>query len=403
MPSALSHLRVLDLSRVLAGPWSSQILADMGAEVIKIERPGSGDDTRDWGPPFLKDKSGNDTHEAAYYLSANRGKKSLSLDISKPEGQEIIRKLAAMSDIVIENFKVDGLKHYGLDYASLKKINPNLIYCSITGFGQTGPYAHHAGYDIMIQGMGGMMSVTGEPDGAPMKVGVAVTDIMTGMYATVAILAALEHRHQSGEGQYIDLALLDTQVAMLANLASNYLVARKIPQRMGNAHSTIVPYQSFECADGHMILAIGNEGQFAKFCDVAQAMEIKNDARFATNSERVKHRDVLVPLLEKMIKLRKRDDWLTSLEVVGVPCGPINDMQQVFDNPQVKHRQVRVDVPHTLADTVPMVANPIKFSVTPIAYNNAPPTLGQHTNDILHTLLNMRDEEIQALRDNKII
>ncbi|MEY4730862.1 MAG: hypothetical protein RL020_2020 [Pseudomonadota bacterium] len=403
MPSALSHLRVLDLSRVLAGPWSSQILADMGAEVIKVERPGSGDDTRDWGPPFLKDKAGKDTHEAAYFLSANRGKKSLSLDISKPEGQEIIRKLAAISDIVIENFKVDGLKHYGLDYASLKKINPKLIYCSITGFGQTGPYAHYAGYDIMIQGMGGMMSVTGERDGAPMKVGVALTDIMTGMYATVAILAAIEHRHQSGEGQYIDLALLDTQVAMLANLASNYLVAGKIPQRMGNAHSTIVPYQSFECADGHMILAVGNDSQFAKFCDIAHATEIKNDVRFTTNSERVKHREVLVPLLEKIIKQRKRDDWLAALEPAGVPCGPINNMQQVFDNPQVKHRDVRVDVPHALSDTVPLVANPIKFSATPIEYKKAPPMLGQHTEDILRTLLNLRDEEIQTLRDNKIV
>jgi crotonobetainyl-CoA:carnitine CoA-transferase CaiB-like acyl-CoA transferase len=403
MKGALSHLRVLDLSRVLAGPWSSQILADMGAEVIKVERPGSGDDTRDWGPPFLKDKDGNDTHEAAYFLSTNRAKKSLSLDISKPEGQEIIRKLAAISDIVIENFKVDGLKHYGLDYASLKKINPRLIYCSITGFGQTGPYAHYAGYDIMIQGMGGMMSVTGERDGAPMKVGVALTDIMTGMYATVAILAAIEHRHQSGEGQYIDLALLDTQVAMLANLASNYLVAGKIPQRMGNAHSTIVPYQSFACADGHMILAVGNDSQFRKFCDVAHATEIKNDPRFATNSERVKHREVLVPLLEKIIQQRKRDDWLSDLEPAGVPCGPINNMQQVFDNPQVKHRHTKVDVPHPLSDTVAMVANPIKFSATPIEYDRAPPMLGQHTENILRTLLNMPDDEIKALRDNKIV
>jgi crotonobetainyl-CoA:carnitine CoA-transferase CaiB-like acyl-CoA transferase len=407
MPSALSHLRVLDLSRVLAGPWSSQILADMGAEVIKIERPGSGDDTRDWGPPFLKDKHGNETHEAAYFLSANRGKKSFALDISKPEGQEIIRKLAAMSDILIENFKVDGLKHYGLDYASLKQINPKLIYCSITGFGQTGPYAHYAGYDIMIQAMGGMMSVTGErddkPGGGPMKVGVAVTDIMTGMYATVAILGALEHRHQSGEGQYIDLALLDTQVAMLANLSSNYLVSGKVPQRMGNAHATIVPYQPFECADGHMILAVGNDSQFGKFCDIARAPEIKNDVRFATNSERVKHREVLVPLIETIIKQRKRDDWLAALEPAGVPCGPINNMQQVFDNPQVKHRNVRVDVPHPVSGTAPMVANPIKFSATPIEYKHSPPTLGQHTDEILHTLLNMRDDEIQILQKNKII
>jgi crotonobetainyl-CoA:carnitine CoA-transferase CaiB-like acyl-CoA transferase len=403
MPSALSHLRVLDLSRVLAGPWSSQLLADMGAEVIKVERPGTGDDTRDWGPPFLKDQNGNDTREAAYFLAANRGKKSLSLDIAKPEGQGIIRKLTEISDIVIENFKVDGLKHYGLDYPSLKKINPRLVYCSITGFGQTGPYAHYAGYDIMIQGMGGMMSVTGERDGAPMKVGVAVTDIMTGMYATVAILAAIEHRRETGEGQYIDLALLDTQVAMLANLASNYLVAGKIPQRLGNAHATIVPYQSFECADGHMILAVGNDSQFGKFCDIANLVAIKNDARFATNSDRVKHRDVLVPLLENIIKQRKRDDWLAALEPTGVPCGPINDMQQVFDNPQVQHRKVRVDVPHPLSGTAPTVANPIKFSATPIEYKHAPPTLGQHTDEILHTLLNMRDEEIAALRNNKII
>ncbi len=406
-PVALSHLRVLDLSRVLAGPWSSQILADMGADVIKIERPGTGDDTRDWGPPFLKDASGNDTKEAAYYLSTNRGKKSLALDISKPEGQEIIRKLALVSDIFIENFKVDGLKHYGLDYVSLKKINPKLIYCSITGFGQTGPYAHYAGYDIMIQGMGGMMSVTGErddkPGGGPMKVGVAVTDIMTGMYATVAILAALEHRHQSGEGQYIDMALLDTQVAMLANLASNYLVAEKIPQRMGNAHSTIVPYQSFECADGHMILAVGNDNQFEKFCAIAGVIEMAKDIRFATNSERVKHREILVPQLEKIILKRKRDDWLAALEPAGVPCGPINNIAQVFDNPQVKHRDVRVDIPHSLSGSVPTVANPIKFSATPIEYKKAPPTLGQHTDEVLRDTIYMNEAQIQALRDAKII
>ncbi|MGB8855807.1 MAG: CaiB/BaiF CoA-transferase family protein [Burkholderiales bacterium] len=407
MPSALSHLRVLDLSRVLAGPWSSQILADLGAEVIKVERPGSGDDTRDWGPPFLKDKNGNDTHEAAYYLSANRAKKSLTLDISRPEGQAIIRQLAAISDIVIENFKVDGLKHYGLDYASLKSINPRLIYCSITGFGQSGPYAHYAGYDIMIQGMGGLMSVTGErddkPGGGPMKVGVAVTDIMTGMYATVAILAAVEHRHQSGEGQYIDLALLDTQVAMLANLTANYLVAGKVPQRLGNAHATIVPYQPFECADGHLILAVGNDSQFAKFCNIANATEIKNDVRFATNSARVTHRELLIPLLQTIMKQRTRDAWLGALEPAGVPCGPINNLQQVFDNAQVKHRNVRVEVPHPLAGPLPTVANPINFSATPIEYNKAPPLLGQHTEEILHTLLNMRDDEIQALRNNKII
>ncbi|MGB9150394.1 MAG: CaiB/BaiF CoA-transferase family protein [Burkholderiales bacterium] len=407
MPSALSHLRVLDLSRVLAGPWSSQILADLGAEVIKVERPGSGDDTRDWGPPFLKDKNGNDTHEAAYYLSANRAKKSLTLDISRPEGQAIILQLAAVSDIVIENFKVDGLKHYGLDYASLKPINPRLIYCSITGFGQSGPYAHYAGYDIMIQGMGGLMSVTGErddkPGGGPMKVGVAVTDIMTGMYATVAILAAVEHRHQSGEGQYIDLALLDTQVAMLANLTANYLVAGKVPQRLGNAHATIVPYQPFECADGHLILAVGNDSQFAKFCNIANATEIKNDVRFATNSARVTHRELLIPLLQTIMKQRTRDAWLGALEPAGVPCGPINNLQQVFDNAQVKHRNVRVEVPHPLAGPLPTVANPINFSATPIEYKKAPPLLGQHTEEILHTLLNMRDDEIQALRNNKII
>lgn len=407
MPSALSHLRVLDLSRVLAGPWSSQILADLGAEVIKVERPGSGDDTRDWGPPFLKDKNGKDTHEAAYYLSANRAKKSLTLDISRPEGQAIIRQLAAISDIVIENFKVDGLKHYGLDYASLKPINPRLIYCSITGFGQSGPYAHYAGYDLMIQGMGGLMSVTGErddkPGGGPMKVGVAVTDIMTGMYATVAILAAVEHRHQSGEGQYIDLALLDTQVAMLANLTANYLVAGKVPQRLGNAHATIVPYQPFECADGHLILAVGNDSQFAKFCNIAGATEIKDDVRFATNSARVKHRELLIPLLQAIMKQRTREAWLGALEPAGVPCGPINNLRQVFDNAQVKHRNLRVEVPHPLAGPLPTVANPINFSATPIEYKNAPPLLGQHTEEILHTLLNMRDDQIQALRNNNII
>src|SRR6476620_5547872 len=345
--TALDGIRILDLSRVLAGPWCTQALADLGADVIKIERPGGGDDTRSWGPPFLKDAQGHDTHEAAYYLGTNRNKRSLTCDIARPEGQALIRELVPHCDVFIENFKVGDMARYGLDYASLKALNPRLVYCSVTGFGQTGPYRERAGYDYAVQGMGGLMSITGERDdlgGGPQKVGVAVADLFTGMYATVAILAALRHAEKTGEGQAIDMALLDTQVAMLANLGANYLVSGKVPGRSGNAHQNIVPYQVFEtasAADGskdHIILAVGNDGQFAKFCQVAGHPELASDARFAKNQDRVRNRAVLVPLLEAILKTRSKADWLSSLEAAKVPCGAIHSLAELFDDAQVRER-----------------------------------------------------------------
>jgi formyl-CoA transferase len=407
MAGALSHVRVLDLSRVLAGPWASQVLADLGAEVIKIERPGSGDDTRSWGPPYLKDREGRATQEAAYYLCANRAKKSVTLDIATQEGQAIIRRLAAGSDILLENYKVGALRRYGLDYESLRAINPRLIYCSITGFGQSGPYAERAGYDFIIQGLGGLMSITGERDeltgGGPQKVGVAVADLMTGMYAAVGVLAALVRREVSGEGQHVDLALLDVQVAMLANISLNYLVSGKLPQRWGNAHANIVPYQVFGCRDGHIILAVGNDAQFRRFCNVAGCDELAADARFATNSERVRNRTVLVPLLAEIMLRRDAHDWLAALEAADVPCGPINDLEQVFSDPQVHARGLRVDVPHPLSGTVPQVANPILLSATPIGYGDAPPTLGQHTREVLREILGMDEGELAELARKGVI
>ncbi|MDO8932300.1 MAG: CaiB/BaiF CoA-transferase family protein [Rhodocyclaceae bacterium] len=390
MSGALSHLKVLDLSRVLAGPWASQMLADLGAEVIKVERPGSGDDTRHWGPPWLADAAGNPTAEAAYYLAANRNKRSLTVDIAHPEGQAIVHKLAAEADIVIENFKVGGLAPYGLDAASLRARHPRLIYCSITGFGQDGPYAGRAGYDFLIQGMGGLMSLTGRADGepgaGPQKVGVALTDILTGLYAAVGVLAALAHRERTGAGQHIDLALLDVQVACLANQAMNYLVSGQAPRRMGNAHPNIVPYQDFPTADGDMILTIGNDGQFARFCAVAGHGEWAADARFATNAARVGNRATLLPLLRQTTVLKTTADWIAALEAAGVPCGPINDLAGVFADPQVRHRGMRIDLPHPVAGSVPQVANPLKLSATPAEYRNAPPPLGSDTDAILATL-----------------
>jgi crotonobetainyl-CoA:carnitine CoA-transferase CaiB-like acyl-CoA transferase len=401
MPAALSHIRVLDLSRILAGPWCSQILADLGAEVIKIERPGAGDDTRGWGPPYLKDEQGNDTTEAAYYLSCNRGKKSVTLDISKPEGQEIVRALTAKSDIVMENFKVGDLARYGIGYEQLSAINPAIIYCSITGFGQTGPYSQRAGYDFIIQGMSGLMSVTGErdgvPGGGPQKVGVAVADLMTGMYSAVAVLAALAHRDQTGRGQYIDMALLDVAVAMLANMNMNFLTSGNVPKRWGNAHPNVVPYQVFACADGHMILAIGNDSQFRKFCEVAGCAELASDARFATNAARIRNREALIPQLEKVIATRGKDDWVVALEAVGVPCGPINNIAEAFANPQLQHRGMKVEVPHPLAGSAPLVANPIKLSTTPIAYRVPPPTLGEHTREVLREIVGLDEASIETL------
>ncbi|MFZ9257357.1 MAG: CaiB/BaiF CoA transferase family protein [Burkholderiaceae bacterium] len=407
MKGALSHLRVVDLSRVLAGPWASQILADMGADVIKIERPGSGDDTRGWGPPFLKDEAGNDTTEAAYYLGANRGKKSLTLNIAAPEAQEIIRHLVKDADVFIENYKVGDMARYGLSYQDLKQINPRIVYCSITGFGQTGPMAEIAGYDFIVQGLGGLMSITGErddlPGGGPQKVGVAVADIMTGLYSTIAILAAIEHRHSSGEGQYIDMALLDVQVATIANMNMNYLCSGKVPGRQGNAHANIVPYQVFNAADGELILAVGNDTQFAKLCVVLGCPEIAGDERYAKNANRVRHRDALLPLLQQRLVTRSVAQWVEVLQPEGVPCGPVNSIAQTFANPQVIHRQMRVDLPHPLAGSVPSVANPIKFSGTPIQYGDAPPTLGQHSDQVLKEYVGLSDAEIEALKAKRII
>lgn len=405
--SALSHIRVLDLSRVLAGPWAGQILADLGAEVIKIERPGTGDDTRHWGPPFLKDAQGENTSEAAYYLSANRNKQSVTVDFTQPEGQRLVRELAAKADVVLENFKVGGLAAYGLDYASLKALNPRLVYCSITGFGQNGPYAKRAGYDFMIQGLGGLMSLTGRPEGeegaGPVKVGVALTDILTGLYSTVAVLAALNHRDQTGIGQHIDMALLDVQVACLANQAMNYLTTGVPPRRLGNAHPNIVPYQDFPTADGDIILTVGNDSQFRKFCEVAGFREWADDPRFSTNQARVAHRAELIPLIRQATVFKTTAQWVALLEEAGVPCGPINDLAQVFADPQVQARGLRVELSHPLAGTVPQVASPIRLSETPVQYRNAPPLLGEHTERVLGEMLGLSPERIAALREAGVV
>jgi crotonobetainyl-CoA:carnitine CoA-transferase CaiB-like acyl-CoA transferase len=401
MTGPLSHLRVLDMSRILAGPWAAQTLADLGAEVIKVERVGSGDDTRSWGPPFVRDTDGRETTESAYFLTTNRGKKSLALDISKPEGQAIVRRLAAVSDILIENYKLGGLAAYGLGYDDLKAVNPGLIYCSITGFGQTGPFAGRAGYDFLIQAMGGLMSVTGErddrPGGGPQKIGVALSDILTGLYTTIAALTGIARRDRTGEGCHVDMALLDVTVAAMANQALNYLVSGIAPKRMGNAHPNIVPYEAFEAADQYLIVAVGNDGQFARFVEVAGRPELAKDDRFATNAARVANRDVLIPIIQDFMKGRSGADWVDALEKVGVPCGPINDMEQVFAHPQVRHRGLRMELPHPLAGTVPQVANPIKFVDDPLTYHRAPPTLGQDTRDILRDTLDMPEAEIEAL------
>lgn len=407
MAGALSHIRVLDLSRVLAGPWCGQILGDLGAEVIKVERPGSGDDTRHWGPPYIKDAEGNDSREAAYFQSANRNKQSVTLDFTQPEGQRLVRELVAQCDVLLENFKVGGLAAYGLDYESLKAINPRLIYCSITGFGQTGPYAKRAGYDFMIQGLGGLMSLTGRPEGeegaGPMKVGVALTDILTGLYATVGVLAALNQREQSDIGQHIDVALLDVQVACLANQAMNYLTTGLSPKRLGNAHPNIVPYQDFPSADGNFILAVGNDGQFRKFCEVAGIANLADDPRFVTNKARVAHRAELIPLLRQATVFKTTAQWIELLEKAGVPCGPINDLQQVFADPQVQARGLRLDLPNALGSTTPQVASPLRLSETPVAYHSAPPLLGQHTDTLLRNLLGMSDAQVAQLREAGVI
>lgn len=403
-PAPLTGMRVLDLTRVLAGPWCTQNLADLGAEVIKIERPKQGDDTRGWGPPYLRDMQGKDTTEAAYYASANRNKKSVTIDMSTEAGAQAIRELAKQCDILVENFKVGGLKKYGLDYASLKAINPALIYCSITGFGQKGPYAARPGYDFMIQAMGGLMSITGErddiPGGGPQKAGVAVADLMTGMYATVGILAALLERKNSGLGQHIDMALLDCQVAMLANQNMNYLASGQAPQRAGNAHQNLVPYQVFSAQDGHLIVAVGNDSQFKAYCNAINKNELATDPRFITNSQRVRHRDELVPILAEVMQTRSRDAWLALLESVNVPAGPINTLDQVYDNPQVQARKMKITLPHPKAGQADLVASPLRLSDSPVQYHSGPPLLGEHTEQVLSTLLGLDQDQIQALQGN---
>ena len=407
MPGPLSHLRVLDLSRVLAGPWASQNLADLGAEVLKVERPNGGDDTRAWGPPFLKDSDGTDTVETAYFLCANRGKKSITLDIASEDGQSIVRALVAQCDVVIENFKTGDLQRYGLSYAALKLVNPNLIYCSITGFGQDGPFKSQAGYDFMIQGTGGLMSITGDPDdrpgGGPKKVGVPVADLMTGMYATVAILAALMRRDREGGGEHIDMALLDCQVAMLSNQGQNHLISGVVPHRYGNAHPNVVPYQAFPTADGHIIIAVGNDVQFGKFCSAAGEPELAQDARFLTNADRVRNRDTLVPEVARLAQQRSTESWLLTLGAIGVPCGPINDIAQTFAHPQVQHRNMKIDLDHPASGKVPLIANPIRFIEHPLVYSRPPPMLGQHTEEVLADLLGLDGSRIAALREAQII
>ena len=393
----LDGVRVLDLSRILAGPWATQVLADFGADVIKVEHPQGGDDTRSWGPPWLGDAAGEPTAESAYYLGANRGKRSIAIDFSQARGQALIRELCRHCDVLVENYKVGGLARYGLDFTRLQQVNPKLVYCSITGFGQDGPYAQRAGYDAAIQAIGGLMSITGEADGAPQKVGVAVADLMAGMYAVAAILAALRHAERTGEGQHIDLALLDTQVAGLANQAMNFLVGGQVPQRRGSAHPNIVPYQVMASADGHFMLAVGNDGQFARLCTVLGEPELARQPRYASNAARVAHRAELVAHLQQLLATRPSADWLAALEQATVPCAPVNRIDQVFADPQVQARGLRIELPHGQAGQVPGVANPVRFSATPVRYSHAAPGLGEHTRSVLKELLSLDDDAMQAL------
>jgi crotonobetainyl-CoA:carnitine CoA-transferase CaiB-like acyl-CoA transferase len=403
----LSHIRVLDLSRVLAGPWAGQNLADLGADVIKVERPGPGDDSRAFGPPWVKDRDGRDTKDSAYFTSANRGKKSITLNISAAEGQAIVRELAKKSDVLIENYKFGDLARYGLGYDDLRKLNPRLIYCSVTGFGQTGPYRERPGYDFMIQGMGGMMSVTGEPDeapgGGPQRAGVPIADIITGMYASIAICAALAHRAETGVGQRLDLALLDSQIALLAYQNTNYFATGKPPKRIGNLHPNIVPYQPFKTKDGAVILACGNDNLFRKFCEAAGQSALAADARFGSNGKRVENRAELTRLLGDLFRQRSTADWVALLEKAGVPNGPINDIAQVYEEPQVKARGIRVEMDHPVAGSLPTVASPMRFSATPVEYRQAPPVLGQHTEEVLRSVLGKDDAELAKLRTAGVI
>ena len=407
MAGPLSHIKVLDLSRILAGPWSGQVLADLGADVIKVERPKVGDDTRSWGPPWLKDRDGRETREAAYYLSVNRGKKSVTIDLSQPAGQRLVRDLAAKSDVLLENYKVGDLARYGLAYDDVRQVNPGIIYCSVTGFGQDGPYAQRPGYDFVFQGMAGLMSITGErdelPGGGPQKVGIAVTDVLTGMYASLAVTAAIAYRQVTGLGQYIDMALLDTLVAFNANQIANYWCSGEIPRRYGNAHANIVPYEVFAAADGHIILAVGNDSQFASFCGVAGREDLARDPQLSTNAQRVRNRAVLIPIVQEIVRQRSKNDWIDALEAAGVPCGPINNMQEVFEDPQVQHRGMRVDIPHPAVVACATVASPMRFSDTPVTYDVPPPLLGQHTREVLAGVLGLRDDEIAALAAQGVV
>lgn len=406
MKTLLSHIRVLDLSRVLAGPWSGQMLADLGAEVIKVERPGHGDDTRIWGPPFLKGKNGEQTKESGYFLGANRGKRSITVDISTPEGQEIIRALAKQADIIIENYKVGTLTKYGLDYSQIKQINPKIIYCSITGFGQTGPKAELPAYDFLIQAMGGLMSVTGErddkPGGGPQKVGIPIIDLITGTYATVGILAALAHREATGKGEHIDLAMLDVQVGLLSNQAMNFFMSGNTPRRAGNAHPNIQPQDVFRCSDGDMILVVGNDGQFAALCEIIQRPELAQDARFKTNPQRVVNQSILRPILDEIFLTQSRQYWSQRLEEVQVPCGPINTIPEALNDPQIVHRQMVRTLPHPTAGEVPLVVTPFRFENAEIRTDRAPPLLGQHTEEILSEL-GWSQSHINTLREQKVI
>jgi crotonobetainyl-CoA:carnitine CoA-transferase CaiB-like acyl-CoA transferase len=401
----LEGIRILDLSRILAGPTCTQLLGDLGADVIKVERPGAGDDTRKWGPPYVRDADGGDTTESAYYLCANRNKRSVTVDMARPEGRALVERLAAECDVLIENFRTGGLARYGLGYEDLKQRLPRLIYCSITGFGQDGPYAHRSGYDFLIQAMGGIMSITGEPDGDPCKVGLGIADVMCGMYASTAILAALRHRDRGGSGQLIDLALLDSQVAWLINAGTHYLTCGQAPGRLGNGHPNIVPYDVFPTADGHIALAVGNDAQFRRLCAFAGAPELADDADYASNDARVRNRDALVPTLRKLTGRHATAHWLAGLEKVNVPCGPVNDLEQVFSDAQVLHRDMLVSLPHALAGggEVRLIGNPLKLSETPVSYRRGPPILGQHTDEVLGELLGIEGQELNRLREDAII
>jgi crotonobetainyl-CoA:carnitine CoA-transferase CaiB-like acyl-CoA transferase len=407
MKTALGHIRVLDLSRVLAGPWATQNLADMGAEVIKIERPRVGDDTRTWGPPFLKDADGVETRDSSYFLSANRGKKSVTVDLATAEGQDIIRMLVRDADVLVENYKVGTLARYGLAYEDIKAINPRLVYCSVTGFGQDGPYAALPGYDYVFQGMGGLMSLTGVPDGepggAPMKTGLAITDLLTGMYATSAILAALEHRHISGAGQYIDMSLLDCIVAINSYQALNYFLSGKIPQRVGNAHPNMVPYQVFHCKEGDLIIAVGNDSQYAAYCKAIGREHLATDPMYSTGPQRNRNRATLIPLLAEAMLAKTMREWITLLEPKNVPCGPIYDMEEVFEDPQVRHRNMHLSLPHSAGVDAPSIANPIRLSDTPIQYQGSAPQLGEHNDAILQQRLGLSDERMAELQAKGII